>query len=270
LFVDEAHDGAWNMAVDETLLESAGDGQATLRFYGWKPHCLSLGRLQRQLPPAALETNREFDVVRRPTGGRAVWHAHEITYSFAAPLEMLPSDSRGVQSSYEWLSAGFARGLQELGVDAQLSPRAVSAAQSRESGPNCFALTANCDLVARGKKLIGAAQCRSERAWLQHGSLLLSMDRAQWTHHAGGSMDGAISLQELGLELAPSRVVEALYKALGEVTGHTLQAGALTGEEMKRAQELRESKYNCETWTYKARAGESESVSGAANFAKKL
>ena len=83
LLRDEAATGARNMAVDETLLHSAARGEATLRFYHWQPHCLSLGRLQKSLPPAVFEGEFGRDVVRRPTGGRAVWHAHEITYALA-------------------------------------------------------------------------------------------------------------------------------------------------------------------------------------------
>lgn len=267
LFVDEAHAGAWNMAVDETLLESAARGLTTLRFYSWNPNCLSLGRLQRQLPPAALEAARDFDLVRRPTGGRAVWHAHEITYSFAAPLEVLPANSRGVQGAYEWLSAGFVRGLQNLGVEAELSPRSVSGSQAREGGPNCFALAANCDLVARGKKLIGAAQCRNETAMLQHGSLLLSINRAEWAHHAGGSMDAAISLRELGFDLAPARIIESLCAALEASTGHTLEARALDETEMSRAKQLQKRKYAQGTWTYEARFVDEDVSKGFATFA---
>src|SRR5262245_7678235 len=87
LIRDGAAAGAWNMAVDEALLRcQLEEGSApVLRFYSWQPACLSLGRLQRQPPPAGVET------VRRPTGGRAVWHQHEITYSVVFPLEALPA-----------------------------------------------------------------------------------------------------------------------------------------------------------------------------------
>jgi lipoate-protein ligase A len=226
---------------------------------------LSLGRLQRNLPPAACEVPRPFDVVRRPTGGRAVWHAHEITYSFAAPLAALPNDSRGVQNSYEWLSAGFVRGLRDLGIDAELSPRAVSGMQARQSGPNCFALAANCDLVARGKKLIGAAQCRSDRAMLQHGSLLLSIDRTDWAHHAGGSMDAAISLQELGFNGTRTEIIESICAALQAATGHTLEANILGEAEKLRVGQLQTRKYKSESWTNQGRFVDED---GNANFAR--
>ena len=251
---DGAATGAHNMAVDETLLSSAARGQSTLRFYAWQPHCLSLGRLQKSLslPPAVFEGAIGADVVRRPTGGRAVWHAHEITYALAMPLDGLPAEARTVSGAYRWLSDGFRAGLGALGLPVQMAAQGV-----RTQGPNCFAASASCDFLVEGKKLIGAAQCRRDDALLQHGSLLLSIDRAQWQARAGGPMHDAISLCDLGVEAATSsdieRIIEQLCAGFERTTGANLSAGALSNAEIESAERLRREKYEDETWTRHAR-----------------
>ena len=248
LLRDGAATGARNMAVDETLLLAAADGAATLRFYGWQPHCLSLGRLQKTLPPAVFEGEFGVDVVRRPTGGRAVWHAHEITYALAMPLEALPADARTVSGAYRWLSDGFRAGLRELGLPIEMAAQGV-----RAQGPNCFAASASCDFLVEGKKLIGAAQCRRDDALLQHGSLLLSIDRAQWQARAGGPMHDAIALADLGVpveaEADVERVIAQLCAGFERTTGAQLQAGVLSATEARQAQRLQRAKYEEESWT---------------------
>lgn len=245
-----AASGARNMAVDQALLESAAHARGTpptLRFYSWQPHCLSLGRLQKQLPASVAAPDRDFDVVRRPTGGRAVWHAHEITYSLALGLDHLPPDARTVNGAYAWLSAGLARGLGALGVPVQTAPGGV-----RAQGPNCFAASAGCDFLIRGRKLIGAAQCRRDDALLQHGSILLSIDRAQWETRAGGPMDAATALGELGLAAQSAtdvqRIIESLCAGFAQTAGAELRPGELGQAEARRADALQKEKYEREEW----------------------
>ena len=253
LLLDGAATGARNMAVDETLLQSAAQGQSTLRFYAWQPHCLSLGRLQKTLPPAVFEGEWGRDVVRRPTGGRAVWHAHEITYALAMPLDGLPADARTVSGAYRWLSDGFCAGLRALGLPAQMAAQGV-----RTQGPNCFAASASCDFLVEGKKLIGAAQCRRDDALLQHGSLLLAIDRAQWEKRAGGPMHDAISLTDLGVSTAtPSdirQIIEQLCLGFERTANAHLAEAKLSQAEEARAQQLQRAKYESDSWTREARS----------------
>ena len=248
LLRDGAATGAHNMAVDETLLLSAAQGAATLRFYAWQPHCLSLGRLQKAAPPAVFEGEFGVDVVRRPTGGRAVWHAHEITYALAMPLDGLPADTRTVGGAYRWLSDGFCAGLRELGLPVEMAAQGV-----RTQGPNCFAASASCDFLVEGKKLIGAAQCRRDDALLQHGSLLLSIDRAQWETRAGGPMHDAIALADLGVPAATEadieRVIAHLCAGFERTTGARLQTGGLSEVEAASVKSLARDKYRSEAWT---------------------
>lgn len=245
LLLDDPATGAWNMGVDEVLWQSVETGALpTLRFYSWQPFCLSVGRLQKQLPPAALHSERSFDLVRRPTGGRAVWHAQEITYSLTTRLDFLPDDARSVNGAYNWLSNGFLLGLRELGLNVALAPSGA-----RAQGTNCFAASAGCDFLADGKKLIGAAQCRTEEALLQHGSLLLAIDQEQWQHNAGGPMNDAVSLQSLGLESDVSTIIAALCRGFEAATGANLHEGQLSGAEHGQAAELARAKYANEAWT---------------------
>ncbi len=256
LLLDSPLRGALNMALDETLLRrSASEAPLpTLRFYSWQPHCLSLGRLQKTLPPGALlpASERDFDLVRRPTGGRAVWHERELTYSISAPLSFLPGDAQSVQGAYEWISRGFTLGLQSLGVVSELAP----SPKPSEGGPNCFAQSAACDFQVGGKKLIGAAQCRLNGAFLQHGSLLLRMNAREWEARTGGPMSGATSLEELGLDVEPQRVAQVLSEGFARATGAQLQEGTWTDEEQEEAERLRAGKYEDVEWTMEGKVVE--------------
>lgn len=162
--------GATNMAVDQALLDDAArTGTAYLRLYRWSPPCLSFGRNE----PAAARYDRAAierlgaDVVRRPTGGRAVWHEAEVTYAVAAPLAAFGS----LRQSYIAIHARLAAALQRLGVPATLAPRPK--ALSRLDAGACFATAVGGEVVVNGRKLVGSAQVRQGRAFLQHGSILL-------------------------------------------------------------------------------------------------
>ncbi len=252
LIFDPPARGAQNMALDETLLRNNGgeNPRPTLRFYSWNPACLSLGRLQKGLPPGALlpPDERGFDVVRRPTGGRAVWHEAELTYSISAPLAWLPENAQSVQGAYEWLSGGFLWALESLGVQSELAP----SQKHGDGGPNCFAQSAACDFQVGGKKLIGAAQCRSEGAFLQHGSLLLRVDARKWEALTGGAMNGATSLEDLGIHANAREIAQVLAEGFTRATGSELEAGEWTEREWQDAGELRVGKYEREAWTMRA------------------
>lgn len=169
------------MALDEALMGSAREGRLTLRFYGWSPPCLSFGRNQtaqgRYDPEAA--SRRGIDVVRRPTGGRAVLHRREITYSVIAPVGLWG----GLRECYGRINRGLARGLAELGVplDAWAFNGVGEGGPERSPPPRaraCFRDPLPGELTSGGRKLVGSAQWRVEGALLQHGSILLHDDQA--------------------------------------------------------------------------------------------
>jgi len=169
-----AHDGAWNMACDVALMERARrTGEAVFRTYTWTRPTLSFGRheaARRQYDAAVIAANG-VDLVRRPTGGRALLHHHEVTYSITAPIR--PGES--LAASVRAFNRLLLRALQSLGVDAveAREPRAL-----RPEGAACFAVPAAGELTLHGRKLVGSAQVRQDGALLQHGSILLEDDQA--------------------------------------------------------------------------------------------
>lgn len=239
--------GPWNMAVDEALLQgqALAGAQPVLRFYGWEPACLSLGRLQ---PWDEAYQRMGTEVVRRPTGGRAVWHQHEVTYSIAARLEQLPSRGNSVSEVYQVLNRGLLNGLAQLGVVVEAA--SGSGASKADRPANCFSTGATCDGAVDGKKLLGAAQLRQGGAVLQHGSLLLSLDRPLWaTVLPGNSMEGAVALDELVPGLHRAQVEAALAAGLAATLGAELTPSQLIPAEVELATRLQVSRYRNPAWT---------------------
>jgi lipoate-protein ligase A len=174
LWIDDTPRPGWaNMAIDQTLLDRAEHcGERWLRLYGWDPHCLSFGRHEpaaRRYDRARVEALR-LDVVRRPTGGRAVWHGHEVTYALAAPSVELGT----VRESYIEIHRMLLDALGRFGIAAQLAPpgRPVGVGAGA-----CFASPAGGEILVDGRKAVGSAQLRQGGALLQHGSILLQGDQ---------------------------------------------------------------------------------------------
>jgi lipoate-protein ligase A len=273
-------DGAYNMAVDEALLESViRGGQPALRFYTWLPATLSLGVNQ---PVGEIDAvacgERSIGLVRRITGGRAVLHQHELTYSVVAP----ESDSRvsgGVLESYRKISVALVEGLRSLGADVKLSPynRELIASlrrrttddrrQETESGHGavCFDAASAYELTANGKKLVGSAQARRGGAILQHGSILLDVDWEAWasvfSYASEAGRQRALQKlpmrmtslkQELGRDISLVEVASALKMAFERALGVSLEVGGLTEEERAVAERLAGEKYSSQAWTARA------------------
>jgi lipoate-protein ligase A len=173
---DTPRPGFLNMAIDSALLALAEtDGVGFMRLYRWAPACVSFGRHE----PATRRYDRDrlralgLDAVRRPTGGRAVWHDAELTYAVAAPLATLGT----LRESCARVHAMLQDALMLLGVQATLAappPRAAGLAAG-----TCFDATVGGELLVGARKVAGSAQLRTDRALLQHGSLLLGGDQAR-------------------------------------------------------------------------------------------
>jgi lipoate-protein ligase A len=162
--------GSENMSIDYSLLCRAQEGEAFLRLYRWHPPCLSFGRNEpatKRYDVAEIE-RRGIDTVRRPTGGRAVWHDAELTYSVAAPNTTFGT----LAESYNIIHATLAAALRRIGVAADLA-RPKPAGTTTLSGGACFAAPVGGEIIAAGKKLVGSAQVRENDAFVQHGSVLL-------------------------------------------------------------------------------------------------
>jgi lipoate-protein ligase A len=182
-FIDSGlADGATNMAIDEAILHAVSENKAppTIRFYGWQPAALSLGYFQSVHKSTNIDALRArgFDLVRRPTGGRAVFHQHELTYSIIVP-ESDPDIPRTVNEAYRVLSFGLLYGFRTLGLQAELMNlyKKVEYADGQDYRSSaCFDAPSWYELVVEGRKVAGSAQTRKKGVLLQHGSILLELD----------------------------------------------------------------------------------------------
>jgi lipoate-protein ligase A len=259
--------GAWNMAADEAILESSGRGETppTLRLYAWSPPCLSLGYAQplSDVDLAALES-RGWELVRRPTGGRAILHTDELTYSVAGPLDE-PRLVGGVLESYRILAAALLRALQLLGIPAQADEKpaaAVPQGAQPNQNPVCFEVPSNYEITVGGKKLIGSAQARRKEGVLQHGSLplqgdltrivqaLIFPDPQARARAAERLLQRATTAERvLGRPLDWEQAAQAFVQAFAETLNLQLLPGDLTPEERQRAEALLAEKYASPAWT---------------------
>ncbi|HEX2095510.1 MAG TPA: biotin/lipoate A/B protein ligase family protein [Longimicrobiaceae bacterium] len=246
--------GAWNMAVDAALVESVRAGGApVLRFYRWDPPCLSLGRNQPAAGRYDLDALRArgIDVVRRPTGGRAVLHHRELTYSVVAAEGVLG----GPRESYALINRALVAGLRRLGVAAGLQPRTGRRAAAPSLAP-CFQEPAEGEVVAAGRKLVGSAQRREGGVVLQHGSLLLAGDQGEVHAVTLGALppDGddlpPTSLAELCDPVPPwERITATLAEGWSETVGGGLREEGLTPEERESAERLARH-FDDPAWTW--------------------
>lgn len=205
--------GAWNMAVDEALMDSARADRVTLRLYGWEPGCLSFGRNQkaRGRYDGAHAAQRGIDVVRRPTGGRSVFHHRELTYCVTAPADAWG----GLRDAYLRINRALAAGLRQLGAPASVVEQGHSVQIPRPTVRACFRDPLPGEVVAAGRKLIGSAQWRDRGALLQHGSLLLHNDQATVEDLRNGG-PGTVEVPATGLSelLDPLPDLETIADAL--------------------------------------------------------
>lgn len=267
--------GALNMAVDEALLESVQSGAPpVLRFYTWRPACLSIGRNQqaRGLYDPRRAAAAGIDIVRRPTGGLAVLHDRELTYAVLAPLHPLG----GPRAAYAAINAALVDGLLAFGVPVGHAPPAARRPPLHRAAAPCFRTPAAGEVVAVGRKLVGSAQRCERGALLQHGSILLSGSQARVLDlqavgphgaaaadgratsvartgdgAAGPPGDGSVALDELlGGEPSIDALVAALCGGFERVFGTRLAPGRLAQCESARAAQLG-VRYRAAEWTWR-------------------
>ncbi len=234
---------AYNMAVDQVLLESVQQGGLpTLRFYGWSQPTLSLGYFQPLRQRDTHVESRGVDCVRRSTGGGAIVHDHELTYSVALPLA---AAGGGRDELYRRLHGAIAETLSAFGVRAtphRLAATPVKRATSNQPQPFlCFQRRTAEDLIVSGYKVLGSAQRRTKNAILQHGSLLLqSSCRAP-------QLPGIQEL--LGRTIAMSELTEALqqhFRAALRISHW--EAGSLSQPERSRVESVRQERFADPAW----------------------
>ena len=254
--------GAWNMALDEAILEHIGRGESgpTLRLYAWTPACLSLGHAQ---PFADVDTarlrERGWEVVRRATGGRAILHTDEITYSVIAPHDE-PRVAGTVLESYNRLAGALLTAVQELELPVEM--KQGKADSYSVPNPVCFEVPSTYEITVNGKKLVGSAQARKKEGVLQHGSLPLTGDLSRICQvlvfaNESARLDAARRLLErattvesaLGRQVSWEAAARAFIHAFEMQLGLNLIKGDLSESESKRTGELVKEKYDHHSWT---------------------
>jgi len=241
--------GPQNMAIDQAMLDRAGRGERWLRLYRWAPHCLSLGRhepaLRRYDRPRIAELG--LDVVRRPTGGRAVWHAEELTYALAVPGDVLG----GLRQAYEEIHRMLLAALAALGTRAELAPARRTA--GLDAGP-CFAGPAGGEIVIGGRKVVGSAQLREGAGLLQHGSILLAgrQTTVQAVTLGDGPPDLAGPLADaIGRSPGVGEVADAVAAAAAARWSGTWERADIPAE-LLTAAALHEVRFRSPEWTWRA------------------
>ncbi len=250
------------MAVDEAILEAVGAYRSLpcLRLYAWEPACLSIGYAQ---PAADIDPDRlsglGWDWVRRPTGGRAILHTDELTYSVIAPLGE-PRVLGSVLESYQRLSTALLAALSALKIPAEAHPLR-SIGNAPENGPVCFEVPSNYEIVSGGKKLIGSAQARRKEGVLQHGTLPLYGDLKRITQvlkfpdeekrQAAGErlLAHAITVETvLGCRIDWQTLAEAFIHGFQSTLNLDFVRDELTDAEREHARQLVADKYSHPAW----------------------
>jgi lipoate-protein ligase A len=252
------------MAIDEAILHAvaAGESRPTLRFFQWEPACLSLGYNQHWAE-ADLEACRRFGYswTRRPTGGKAILHTDELTYSLIMPQDD-PRIQGGIVDSYRVLSFGLLAGLRRLGVTAKQASKEETKAQLQAGGggPVCFDTPSRYEITWQGKKLIGSAQLRRRKTVLQHGSLplfgdlnrilaVLNFSAAAKAEQANLLPQRATTLEQvLDRRLSFEQVYPHLAAGFADQLRVTFEPQPLTTAEQATAARLRAEQYAAERW----------------------
>ena len=270
LIYDTPTNGAVNMAVDAAILHAVSEGRVppTLRLYGWNPPCLSLGYGQR-VSDVDLErlAARGWEIVRRPTGGKAILHTDELTYSVALPIQH-PLAVGGVIESYREISKALVVALRHLGVD----PSAERKTETEAMSAVCFETPSHYEITVNGKKLVGSAQVRRKDGVLQHGTLPLYGDITRICdvlRYEGGEAREAVNRivrerattlesaqQEMDLSGSFATASEEMWKLAADAVvrgfqdafGIEFEAGSLTDDEYEHAAQLREEMFGNEGW----------------------
>ncbi|GAB4418855.1 MAG: lipoate--protein ligase family protein [Anaerolineales bacterium] len=254
--------GAWNMAADEAVLEHIGRGVSppTLRLYAWAPACLSLGHAQ---PFSDVDTERlharGWEVVRRLTGGRAILHTDELTYSVIAPADE-PRVTGSILESYNRLAQALMRAVHDLGLPVEM--KEGKADSTGTTNPVCFEVPSTYEITVHGKKLIGSAQARRKDGVLQHGSLplhgdltrivqtLVFTDEAARERAAQRLLERAATVESvLGRVVAWETAAQAFIRAFEAELKIQFEEGEMSPTEISRTNELVREKYDYPGWT---------------------
>lgn len=261
---------SFNMALDEALMDwhSEGSIPPVIRFYEWNPATVSIGYFQRAERDIDLQAVKEqgLGFIRRPTGGRAVLHEHELTYSIIVS-EQYPNMPTTVTEAYRVLSEGLLEGFRNLGMDAYFSVPETEEQQADLKKPKsavCFDAPSWYELVVEGKKVAGSAQTRQKGVILQHGAILLDMDQEKLLSVFNFASEEekekmraklpekAVAINDLVSEpMTIAQCVKAFKKGFEQSLTISLEPYTLTEEQLQYVVALEEKKYLTEDWNFR-------------------
>lgn len=257
-------DGCSNMAADYAIFEAVSRERQppTLRLYGWEPMCLSLGYGQRSrdVDMGRLRA-RGWQIVRRPTGGKAILHGDELTYSLCLPINH-PLATGDVVDSYRRIGAGLASGLQCLGL--AIHSELKDPHDNRDPGPVCFEIASHYEITLAGRKLVGSAQMRRKAGLLQHGTIpirgdvgricdALSFEREEQREAQRQRVrERAVTLESI-MEYPPrwDDVADAITQGVERTYGYETLRQELSQDEMHRMETLLADRFANPQWTAK-------------------
>ncbi len=235
-FIDTGFNSAYiNMAIDEALLSSR---LPILRFYQWKPCAVSIGRYQ-DLDEIDLEycSRQNIDVVRRITGGKAVLHERELTYTFIIDKEMMP---RSIIESYKIISSAIVQGLRVLGLNPEMSSSKIE----NRNNPACFQEPSFNELTINRKKLVGSAQVRSKGKLLQHGSILTGINTKRYSNCFKKKPEANDLRKKITyIDVTEKELKSAIKQGFSEYFKTSLNERGLGNRELSEAIELARVKY---------------------------
>ncbi|SEB74248.1 biotin/lipoate A/B protein ligase family protein [Paenibacillus sp. GP183] len=265
---------AENMAIDEAILTAHSEEKSppTVRFYGWNPATLSIGYFQKaqEVDMEAVESEG-IGFVRRPTGGRAVLHDRELTYSIIVS-ETYPGIPRNVTEAYRVLSEGLLQGFRGLGLNAEMVQLASEEEKEKYASvagsSACFDSPSWYELVVEGRKIAGSAQVRQKDVVLQHGSILLDMDTDQLFRLLKFSNEKVAERMKLSFAkkavtindllraqnkppIHLREVEDAFRRGIAKGLGIVLEDGELTAYEQELTRQLVQEKYAAENWNFR-------------------
>ncbi|MGE7601252.1 lipoate--protein ligase family protein [Peribacillus sp. NPDC097675] len=269
-FIDSGNcSAAYNMAMDEALLnwQSNGEIPPIIRFYGWKPATLSIGYFQKAEAEIDLaEVKRQgLGFVRRPTGGRAVLHEHELTYSVILP-ESYPGMPNTVTEAYRVISEGILIGFRNLGLDAYFSVPETEQEKALLKSPKssvCFDAPSWYELVVEGRKVAGSAQTRQKGVILQHGAILLELDEDKLfsvfkfsderkkEKMKNNLKNKAVAINDLaGRKISILEAKQAFEKGFAEGLSIELEPFELNGQQLQEVKDIAKNKYESDDWNF--------------------
>jgi lipoyl(octanoyl) transferase len=262
--------GAWNMAVDEVLFRAAEKGRPhgpLLRLYSWVPPCLSIGyhQLLEETCDESYCASAGIEVVRRPTGGKAVLHAEELTYAVIARQDMPPFAGLTLMGTYALIAQALAGSLRAAGLEVSFGGRGLP--PSPKGGSPCFLLPSEQEITVGGRKVVGSAQLRGARAFLQHGAIPLSLDyqalalaSAQPPEHVASYRQAFAGVAELKPDITLASLTDAVVSGFQTVFAGPWEERGLDEQERDLARSLARDRYGTAAWTRKGSEPESRGV----------